>query len=317
MNHLESSFEGKNNIWRYIVMIVAVLVASNTIGAIPLFFAYASKTATNPEVISKMAANPTDFSILGIEKNVGLLIMLIPFVAGLIAFILLVKPLHWRSFRQTVNGTGIIRWKRFFISAGIWALLSALYLVVYLGVDPSNFTLNNKSITLLYLILISIVFIPFQATFEEVIFRGYLMQGFATIARNRWFPLFMTSILFAVMHSLNPEVKDFGFVTMMPQYLLFALVFGITTIMDDGIEVSMGAHTANNAFLCIFVTNSSSALQTSALYEQKTIYPWTEFAGLLICSVLFILALKVIFKWDDFSKLWGKVSKKEGIIQIV
>jgi len=39
--------------------------------------------------------------------------------------------------------------------------------------------------------------------------------------------------------------------------------------MDDGIEVAMGAHTANNIFLCIFVTNSSSALQTSALYVQK------------------------------------------------
>lgn len=317
MNHLESSFEGKNSLWRYIVMIVAVLLASNTIGSLPLFLAYASKTASNPELISKLASDPTNIGILGFDKNVGLLLMLIPFVAGLIAFILLVKPLHWRSFRQTVNGTGTIRWKRFFISAGIWAVLSALYLMVYLGIEPSNFTLNNKSITLLWLTIISVLFIPFQATFEEVIFRGYLMQGFAVIARNRWFPLLMTSVLFALMHSLNPEVKDFGFVTMMPQYFLFALAFGVATIMDDGIEVAMGAHTANNIFLCIFVTNSSSALQTSALYEQKTIYPWTEFAGLLICALIFIIALKVIFKWDDFSKLWGKISKKEEIIQTV
>jgi hypothetical protein len=143
------------------------------------------------------------------------------------------------------------------------------------------------------------------------------MQGFSVIVRNRWFPLVMTSVLFALMHSLNPEVKDFGFITMMPQYLLFAFVFGVATIMDDGIEVSMGAHTANNIFLCIFVTNSSSALQTPALYEQKLIYPWTEFTGLLISAVIFIMVLKVIFKWSDFSKLWGKVSKKEEIIQTV
>jgi uncharacterized protein len=317
MNHLESSFEGKNSLWRYIVMIVAVLLASNTIGSIPLFFAYASKTASNPELISKLASDPTNIGILGIDKNVGLLIMIIPSVAGLIAFILLIKPLHWRSFRQTVNGTGTIRWSRFLISAGVWAVLSAFYLVVYLGIDPSNFTLNNRSITLLYLTIISVLFIPFQATFEEVIFRGYLMQGFAAIVRNRWFPLLMTSVLFALMHSLNPEVKDFGFATMMPQYFLFALVFGIASIMDDGIEVAMGAHTANNIFLCIFVTYSSSVLQAPALYEQKTVYPWTELAGLLLSSGIFIIVLKMIFKWDDFSKLWGKVLKKEEIIQTV
>jgi hypothetical protein len=163
MNHLESSFEGKNNFWRYFVMIVAVLLASNTIGGIPMFIAYGIKAASNPEIISKLAANPSDMGALGFEKNVGLLLMLFPFVIGLIAFILLVKPLNLRSFRQIINGTSTIRWKRFFISAAVWGVLSALYLLVYLGIEPSNFTLNNKSITLIYLSTISILLIPFQA----------------------------------------------------------------------------------------------------------------------------------------------------------
>ena len=255
MNHLESAFKGKNNFWRYIVMFAAVLIASNTIGAIPLFIAYAVKSAANPEIIAKIAANPSDLGVLGLDQNVGLLLMLIPFVAGVFAFILLVKPLNGRTLKQTINGTSSIRWKRFFISALIWAILSGLYLFIYIGIDPSNFTLNNKTITLFYLAIISLLFIPFQASFEELLFRGYLMQGFAVLLRNRWFPVLMTSVLFGLMHSLNPEVKDFGFLTMMPQYLLFGLVFGITSIMDDGIEVAMGAHTANNIFLCIFVTN--------------------------------------------------------------
>jgi membrane protease YdiL (CAAX protease family) len=317
MNHLESSFEGKNNLWRYLVMIVAVLLASNTIGGIPMFVAYGIKAAGNPEIISKLAANPSDIGALGFEKNIGLVLMLFPFVAGLIAFMLFIKPLNSRSFKQTINGTATIRWKRFFISAAVWTILSAVYLLVYMGIEPSNFTLNNKTITLLYLSIISILFIPFQASFEEVIFRGYLMQGFSVIIRNRWFPLVMTSVLFALMHSLNPEVKDFGFLTMMPQYFLFALVFGITTIMDDGIEVAMGAHTANNIFLCIFVTNSSSALQTASLYEQKILFPWTEFAGLLISAVLFLLILKVILKWTSFSLIFERVQKKEELIQPV
>ena len=42
MNHLESSFKGKNALWRYVIMFAVVLIASNTIGAIPLIVATGS-----------------------------------------------------------------------------------------------------------------------------------------------------------------------------------------------------------------------------------------------------------------------------------
>lgn len=307
MNHLESSFTGKNDAWRYVVMIAALLIASNTVGALPLIVAYAIRSAADPSVISSIAANPNDMSVLGLEPNLGFMIMLFPFIAGLLTFIVMVKPLNQRTFRITVNGTGSIRWSRFFISGFVWLILSAAYFFLYLKADPSNFTLNNLSSTLIPLIVISVVFIPFQAAFEEVTFRGYLMQGFAALSGTRWFPLAMTSLLFGLMHSFNPEVKEFGFLAMMPQYVLFGLTFGIITILDDGIEAATGAHAANNIFLCVMVTNDSSALQTSAVFEQQNIFPWTELAALLITSVLFVIILKVIFKWKDFSPLFSRV----------
>jgi uncharacterized protein len=308
MNHLESTFSGKNSFWRYIVMIAVVLIVSNTIGAIPLLIALLLKSLSNPAVFSLLAANPNDYSVLGLDPNTLLVMMLFPFIAGLGAFILLIKPLNNRSLKNTINGTGVIRWNRFFISGSVWLLLSAVYLFIYLKVDPSNFTLNNRTTSLILLSLISLLLIPFQAAFEEVLFRGYLMQGFASILKNRWFPLVMTSIFFGLMHAFNPEVKEYGFLTMIPQYIVFGLIFGIITIMDDGIEASMGAHTANNIFLCIMVTNKSSALQTPALYEQFNISPWTEFAGLVATGILFILILKAIFKWKDFSVLFKKIT---------
>ena len=316
MNHLESTFKGKNSLWRYIVMIAAVLIASNTIGAVPLLIGMLVKSASNPEVFSQLAANPNDYSVLGLDQNILLFLMIFPFIAGLAAFVLLVKPLNARNLKDTINGTGKIRWNRFFISAFVWFILSALYLVLYLKYNPSNFTVNNKTISLIILTAISVVLIPFQAAFEEVIFRGYLMQGFAALIRNRWFPLVMTSVLFGLMHSLNPEVKEFGFLTMMPQYILFGLIFGVITIMDDGIEAAMGAHAANNIFLCIMVTNKASALQTPALYEQIRIYPWTEFVGLFFTGIAFILILKMIFKWDYFTRLFEDLKIEKTLSQI-
>ena len=311
MRHLESSFSGKNQFWRYIVMIVMIIVILNTIGVVPLLISLFLKSVSNPDVLSELAANKTDLSVLGLGPNTGLFVMIFPFIAGLIGFILLVKPVHFRSFTNTINGTSRIRWKRFFISASVWMILQAIFLLIYIKADPGNFTINNKTASLFTLILISLLIIPFQASFEEVLFRGYFMQGFAALVKNRWFPWIITSVLFGLMHSFNPEVKEYGFLIMMPQYLLFGLIFGLVTVFDDGIEAAMGAHTANNVFVCIMVTQKSSALQTAALFEQHNIYPWADLLGLLFTGTVFFFILKLIFKWDDFSVLFEKVKGKK------
>jgi hypothetical protein len=75
----------------------------------------------------------------------------------------------------------------------------------------------------------------------------------------------------------------------------------------------MGAHAANNVFLCIMVTNSSSALQTQALYIQQHVYPWTEFAGLVFSGIVFIFILKMVFRWDGFSLLFKKITLQEPV----
>jgi uncharacterized protein len=307
MNHLESTFSGKNSLWRYLIMIAAVFIVSNSIGALPLLTVLFIKSLSNPDLLSHFSASPTDYRVMDLSSNLLLVLMLFPSIAGLAAFILLTKPLHSRTIRTIINGTSGIRWNRFFISFFIWSGLSGLYLLVYLKLDPQNFVLNNKSASILILAIISFALIPFQAAFEEILFRGYLMQGFTALLRKRIFPLIMTSVLFALIHGLNPEVKEYGFMTLMPQYILFGMIFGIITILDDGVEAAIGAHTANNAFLCIMVTSKSSALQTAALYEQHNLHPWIEFAGLLATGVVFIFILKMILGWKGFSLLTGDV----------
>ena len=307
MNHLESSFTGRNAAWRYIVMFIAILLATNTIGALPLLMGYASKVAGDPELLGKIADDPGNMGVLGFGNNIGLVLNLFPFIIGILAFVLLIKPLNQRTFGVTINGGRRFRWDRFLISALVWVILSAVYLFVYMKADPSNFRLNNTSATLVPLMLLCLALIPFQAAFEEILFRGYLMQGFAVLSRNRWLPVVITSILFGLMHSFNPEVEEFGFLMMMPQYITFGLIFGVVTVFDDAIEAAIGAHAANNIFLCIMVTQESSALQTDAVYEQLAINPMTEFAGLLITGLIFIIIMKMVLKWGSWSLLAARV----------
>ena len=311
MKHLESAFDGKNSLWRYAVMFVAVFVAINTVGGIPIYVVMAMRAVSDPGSLAGMADNPSDLSILGISPLPGLVMMLFPFLIGIITFLLIYKPLHQRPYMHVFNGRSALRWSRFFVSGIIWAMISFIYLFIYKGVDPSNFTLNNVSISLIPLVAVALVLIPFQASFEELIFRGYLMQGFAVLARNRWIPLLVTSLVFGLLHLPNPEVKEFGILAMMPQYVMFGLMFGITTILDDGIEIALGAHSANNIFISIMVTNNSSTLQTPAVYEQIAIYPWIEFGGLILSGLLFLLIMGKLYKWKDLKLFFGRVSKDE------
>jgi len=295
MEHLRNSFIGKNNFWRYLVMIVVVFLVTNTVGVIPLLITGLIKSVSNPDILTS-----GDFlTSLNVSQNFMFALMLFPFIVGLATYALLIRPLHGRSFLQTITGKSSFRWKHFCISGGIWMILMGGLLFVNISFDPENFTLNNISYSLIPLILLSFLLIPFQAAFEEVVFRGYLMQGFTVLFPARIFALLATAILFSLMHSLNPEVKEFGFFAIMPQYLIFGLVFGMITIFDNGIESALGAHAANNIFLCIFVTQKSSALQTPALFEQHVYHPETELAGMIVFGLIFVLTLWKIFGWKN------------------
>ncbi len=279
-------------------MFLAAFLAANTIGGIPLIVIITLKTTRDPSILGKAADSITDFSIYGLDPNFSLILLIIPFIIGLLTFYLLIKPLNGRSFLTVISGSGTVRWGRFFYSVLIWAVLMGIYLFISVKADPGNFTINNVSGSLIPLALIAIFLVPFQTAFEEVLFRGYLMQGVTVWSRNKWVALITTSVLFGLMHSFNPEIKEFGFFTMIPQYITFGFVFGLLVIFDNGIELAMGAHAANNTFLSFFVTQKSSTLQTPAIFEQHNVYPWSEYLALVIVSVIFILILQNRYKWN-------------------
>jgi membrane protease YdiL (CAAX protease family) len=302
---MTAPFRGKNAFWRYFVGVVAPFIAANVIGALPLAAVILTSTLDGSPLPQK--GGMPDFEAMGINLNVSFVLNIIPFLLGLLTIILLVKPLHNRSFQTVVNGGRKTRWGRLFMSALVWIVVSAVWMIYSLRSDPGNFRINNTSTSLIVLAVLALTLIPFQAAFEEILFRGYLMQGFAVLARNRWIPIVVTSLLFGLMHGLNPEVQQYGFFTMMPQYIFFGLVFAVLVMFDDGIEMAIGAHAANNIFLSVLITHDDMALQTPALYEQTEIYPWKEFAGLVVMSVVFLVIMAIIYRWKDIRKLYARI----------
>jgi hypothetical protein len=142
--------------------------------------------------------------------------------------------------------------------------------------------------------------------------RGYLMQQIGIIAKNRWFPLLFTSVLFGLFHSANPEVAEMGYGVMV-FYIGTGLLLGVMTLMDEGLELALGFHLGNNLMAALLITSDFSALQTDAVFKYTGIQNTADVLNEMIFSIavtypiiLFILAKK--YKWTNWKeKLSGKV----------
>lgn len=132
---------------------------------------------------------------------------------------------------------------------------------------PENYVANFQADKFAILLLLAIVFVPIQTAFEEFFFRGYLMQALGVRVRNAWLPLFFTSVTFGLMHIANPEVGKLG-MGLLVYYIATGFFLGITTLMDDGLELAWGFHTANNFFTMLFVTSDWSVFQVPALLRD-------------------------------------------------
>ena len=151
--------------------------------------------------------------------------------------------------------------------------------------------------------------LPIQTSTEEFIFRGYLMQGFGILAKNRWVPLIITSAAFGLMHIMNPEVEKMGYFIMV-YYIGTGLFLGIITLMDDGMELALGFHAANNIFTALLVTSEWSALQTESVLKDVS-KPSAGFEILAPVFIIFPILLFIFSKkynWTNWKeKLTGKI----------
>lgn len=314
MHFIENILRKDNASWKYILTFVGAFLASNLIGAIPLLIVIFVQIFKTGNVLSAEMLQNLDFSAIGISENLFLLLILIPFAVGLLAAVLFVKYLHRRSFSETINGTNTIRWKRIFTGFAVWLGFMFVYLAISYTIMPENFVIKFNIRAFIPLFFISLIFIPLQTTFEEFLFRGYLAQGVGAWTKNRWLVVVIPAILFGLMHFANTEVLTYGFWETIPQYILFGLIFGFFSVLDDGIELAMGIHAANNIFACLFVTFDASSLKTSAIFQQQTVNSWEDTTGLLIMGLLALLLFAKIYKWD-FSILNRKIESSTAEIE--
>ena len=299
MKFLEQSFDRQNQFWKYLVVFLAAFIGGQILGGIPLLGVMIYKSIASGGHIALNPDNFMDFTVFGISKNWGLFLLMIPFAAILFLSIVLIRLLHKRSFTQTVNGTRKIRIKRCLVGAAVWGILLVIDLMSSYLLHPENYRLQFNLSAFIPLLFVSVIMVSIQSTAEEFLFRGYLTQGVAGWTKSRWLAILIPGILFGLMHGINPEVKEFGFWIAMPEYVFWGLLFGLIVVLDDGIELAIGMHVANNVFSSLFITHKASALQTDAVFEMTNpTMSVKDVIGFVIIGMIALAFFAWKYKWN-------------------
>ncbi len=295
MRFIQLGQKGNNNfnsIFLTIVAVVAVFFVAQVVSLI-IALSFTLEDLVSPNLNSIV-------NVLG--ANTFLAIQLLPFLFALITLLFCMKFIHKRSILSVLTSRNNIDWKRFFLSAFVWLAIMGINLFMAIRFSDSiqwNFNVQ----TFIPLLLVSIVLIPFQTTCEEVFFRGYLLQLFGTSFRLPWLAVLITSVLFGMIHAGNPEIDYIGYVALL-YYILTGVFLSIITVMDEGLELSMGYHAANNVFGAILVTNTWQAFQTDAIFidNSKPTFGIEMILSLIVIQPLLLLLYAKIYRWKDWKK---------------
>jgi hypothetical protein len=316
MKFIKQAYNGKNEFWRYLIGSLIVFVFS-VIGQMPFTIAVFAKAYSKGENL--MGINESSM-LSYLESNLSFFLILLSFAFGFLGLWVAVKFLHQQSMRIIATARERLDWKRISFAFVFWGSISALMIYGDYITNPDNYIFNFELNRFLILLAIGVVMVPVQTSLEEYVFRGYLMQGFGFLSKNRWFPLLMTSVIFGGMHVFNPEVGKLGY-SIMIYYIGTGLFLGIMTLMDEGMELSLGFHAANNLITALLVTADWTAFQTHSVLKDVS-DPSIEFTDMILpVFIIFPLLLFIfskVYKWTNWKdKLFGNVVITESYKEVI
>jgi hypothetical protein len=99
----------------------------------------------------------------------------------------------------------------------------------------------------------------------------------------------------------NPEAKTFGWSIMFPYYTLFGLFLGIITLLDEGLELALGIHCANNLISSLLITSPNGVLKTDAIFVAKLEDPGTEIVLWAVLATLTFIIFWLKYRWKNFN----------------
>ena len=240
--------------------------------------------------------------ILGNNRFLAWLI--VPFLFVALFLVIHTKFVHKRTVLSIFSGRKTFDWKRVLFSFSLlFSVLSLFLFIQYLSSDSLIFQFDLQKFIPLF--FIAIFLLPIQTSCEELLFRSYILQGIKMRTKKNSVAVLISGLMFGAIHIGNPEIAKIGY-HIIVYYMLVGVFLALISLFDNGIELALGYHAANNVFAALMITNNWQAFQTDAVFMDIS----DPGMGLdTIIGILFILPLVFFifykkYKWHSLKEMW-------------
>ncbi len=174
--YFEAAKWGKNSFARYFIGFLITFIGYALLGSLPLMMVMIA-SPNGMEAMEGGTIDPVKLARIAGSKNAAFLLLTTIFVITMMCFWFAVQFVHKKRMKWIATGAKNYRWDMFWFAfaIGAIAIIASVAIAYFSGPDELLFRFNARSFAILC--LIAAVMIPIQAGWEELFFRGYLMQG--------------------------------------------------------------------------------------------------------------------------------------------
>ena len=292
MNFIDYCNKGKFDAKRVVLtllLVVFVYLASSS-----LLFIDLSLNFPNADVLNESSIK--ELSLL-MGKNRLFLWMMLPFSFVFITLLVCLTKIHKLPLLKIFTSRDAFDWKRFFVAFSLWSLMVIVVTSFELMLND-DFEIIFNAQKFLTLFCLSLMLLPIQTSAEELMFRGYILQGLKQRTGSAIQSIVISGLMFGMMHIANPEIIKMGYHVLL-YYVAVGIVLGFIVYFDSGLELSLGFHAANNLITALLITADWQAFQTDAIIKDNN-PPGNGYLGIFLASImlsLFFLIIRKKYGW--------------------
>ena len=241
--------------------------------------------------LSSMSSGIIDLKVMIILEYIMLIVM------TLMLFLFMKYIDKQPFFHIGLQTNGRLKEFNYGIAVGFLIMASAYLFLYFTGeITFEGYILNYEKI------LLSIVLFAGISLFEEIIFRGYLLKNLLE-SFNPLVALFISSILFSLIHGSNPNVTTIGLINI----FLAGFFLGVSYVFTKNLWFPVALHFSWNFFQSMFGfrvsgLDSYSIIEFSIVENNLLNGGEFGFESSILSIGILIIGTYLIFKYFKKSK---------------
>lgn len=268
-NYLNKATLGKNDWWRYVLTILMTILGI---------------VLVNVMIRQILPTYKSLFPDNQFGKDLGTMILvLFVFGVALLMFFLAISKLHQRPVMTLISNESSFNWSYYFAGFIVWGILLFGSGLITDYSAWETFLDNFNAAHFFILLIVGFISIGIQSFFEEIVIRGYFLQGLSLKMKNLTLLILTNALIFGVLHF------GYGIASFLHSFT-FGIAFVVIVIFQSRIEFVSGAHNANNLLLSLVFLDLAEATNEE--------FSWAiNFNDLAIHLVILLLLVGIAYKF--------------------